>query len=214
VPGNEGLLFERVVIVADDAGGSVIGGPTDAESASGDGTQIALLKRLRTLSGGGFAQITSSIARPANTTPYASGQAVGNAAGTSCLLTFSNSARYTGGGGRVEGGRLSVNSTNVTNAAFRLWLYSSTPSAPPTVDQTAFADGFTNRVTRRGYIDFASTPILFTANGFEIEGVLSRTGGLAFTATGTDLIGILEVRGAWTPTSGTTFYVSLDIRQN
>lgn len=158
---------------------------------------------------GGHAALVaaSQFTRPANVTAYASGDLVANSvtAGSVVALSFVV-ARVAAGSGMVRRARIKTSSTVLTNAQFRLHLYTTTPTVTngdngvwlstqaatyigaidTTVDQ-AFSDGATG----------LGAPLA----GSEINFAL---------ASGQTIYGLLEVRAAYTPTSAETFDVALE----
>lgn len=145
--------------------------------------------------------------RPADTTPYASGDLVANSvtAGSVVPLAFS----MVGRGGYVKRVRVKKSGTGVTNAAFRLHLYTASP-VPANGDNGAWST--TKAANYLGSVD-VTVDKAFTDGAV---GVGSPTVGaevpfnLAALPSGRTLYGLLEARGAYTPASGETFDVSLE----
>lgn len=153
----------------------------------------------------------AELARPANTTAYAAGQAWGTA--SSVIYTFTNGITTLGGRGLVISGRASKNGDNLTNAAFRLWLFNTaTLTAQPAADQAAMNLSFSDRLKLIGMIDF---PTWYDVGAMNVApGVLSMEGGLPFkmAAGEAPLIGIVEARAAYVPISGETLSIEIGVR--
>lgn len=152
---------------------------------------------------------TVSVVRPANTTAYAAGQAVGT--GASCLFTFAGTSVPAGGRGRIISARLQKSSNVTTNASFRLWLHNTATFTAPAADQAAIAFTNSDRNKRLPFITFAT----MTSGGScaESVGTMSEL-GVPFDMAGseTELVGILEATAAYTPTSSEVFYIELGIQ--
>jgi hypothetical protein len=157
---------------------------------------------------------SASFSRPANTTAYASGQLVANSttAGSVVPLSFT-AARTNGGGFLVRRAIIAKSGASLTNAQFRLHLYTSSPTI-------ANGDGATWSTTRSGHacdIDVTFTTA-FTdgADGIGVPNVNAQIYPDCNIAAngGTTVYGLLEARAAYTPLSGETFTVILDVRQN
>lgn len=158
--------------------------------------------------GGNTARVSANFVRPADTTAYASGDLVANSttAGSVTPMSFAV-AREAGLGGMIRRARIRKTGTGVTNALFRLHLYSSSPT-PSNGDNGAW---LTNQAANYiGAIDI-SVDKAFTdgAAGNGVPGV-----GSEINFTSDTIYGLLEVRGAYAPASGETFTVSLEALQN
>jgi hypothetical protein len=153
---------------------------------------------------------TASFARPANTTAYASGQLVANstAAGSVVSLSFT-AARVNGGGLLIRRAVIAKSSTSLTNAQFRLHIYTSSPTL-------ANGDGAAWSTTRSGHVcDIDVTMVNAFTDGADGAGVPNVGADCNVQANaGTAIFGLLEARAAYTPANGETFTVLLDVRQN
>jgi hypothetical protein len=150
----------------------------------------------------------STFTRPADTTAYASGDLVANSttAGSVTPMTFSV-GRGGGAGGMIKRVRIVKSGTTATNAAFRLHLYTVSPTCANGDNGAWSTSGVAGY---HGYMDVAAS-LAFT------DGCC----GLAASAIGTEinftvatLYGLLEARAAYTPASGETFTVSLEVLPN
>lgn len=158
--------------------------------------------------GGNTARVSASFNRPANTTPYASGQLVANnVTNTSVTPMEFPVSRAAGLGGMIRRARIRKNNAGITNANFRLHLYSVAPT-PANGDGGTWS---TNQAANYiGAID-VSVGTIFT-DGAAGNGVPNVGSEINFTS---DVVyGLLEARGAYTPASGETFTVSLEVLQN
>lgn len=158
-----------------------------------------------------IAVLSGTITRPADTTPYASGDLVANnvTAGSVTAIALSGATINPGGKGRVERVRLSKTNVVVTNASFRVHLFTVSPVTFANGDNGAFSsDGVA------GYLGYCDVTVgqAFT-DGSQGVGVPSSGSGIAYEAmTGTSgLYVVLEARGAYTPTSAEIFTVKAEV---
>jgi len=153
--------------------------------------------------------LAASLARPANVTPYTAGQAFGT--GATCLFAFTG-AVVAGGKGLVTSARAAKTTDNITNASFRLWLFNTATFTAPALDQAALGFAFTDRLKLIGMFNFAS---MIDVGAYALGyGVPSLEGGLPFDLAGveTQLTGIVEITGAYTPGSGETLHLEIGVR--
>jgi hypothetical protein len=155
---------------------------------------------------------STTVTRPANTTAYVVGQLVANSttAGSVTALQFTAS-RLAAGSATIRRGRLSKTSTSTTNAAFRLHLFSASPLAPTNGDGGAFVPvGAANYL---GALDVTS--MIACTDGAAGNGAPLIGSDITFAlSSGTTIYGLLEARGAYTPTSSEVFTAYLEIFQN
>lgn len=152
----------------------------------------------------------ATMIRPTDTTPYASGDLVANSvtAGSVTPLSFAV-GRGTGGvGGMIRRCRIIASKTaDVTNASFRLHLYSSSPT-PSNGDNAAWlSDKAANYM---GAIDVTLDKIFTDGSA----GVGSPNTGSDINFEAATIYGLLEARAAYTPTNAETFIVKLETLQN
>lgn len=162
--------------------------------------------------GGHIALVTASVmTRPSDTTAYASGDLVANSttAGSVTPLQFTV-ARIAAGSGMIRRCRIRKSGTGVTNASFRLHLYSASPTPANgdngvwSTDQAANYLGALDVTVDRAFTDGAA------GNGVPVTG-----SEINFKlASGQAVYGLLEARAAYTPSSAETFTVSLEVLQN
>lgn len=158
--------------------------------------------------GGHVARVSASFTRPADTTAYASGDLVANSttAGSVAPMSFAIS-RATGKGGMVRRARLRKSGTSVTNASFRIHLYTLSPTLANGDNAAWSSNGVANYV---GAID-VTVDKAFT-DGAAGNGVPNTGSEINFTSD--TYYAVVEARGAYTPVSGETFSVELEILQN
>ena len=149
--------------------------------------------------------------RPADTTAYAIGDLVANSttAGSVAPMSFTV-ARVAAGSGMIRRVRVRKTGTSITNASFRLKLYSTSPTFS-NGDNGAF---LTNQsASFIGYLDVTMDQV-FT-DGAAGNGVPVVGSEINFAlASGQVVFGALEARGAYTPASGETFTFALEVLQN
>jgi hypothetical protein len=148
---------------------------------------------------------SASFTRPADTTAYASGDLVANSttAGSVAAMTFASN--LAGGSGKIVRARLRKSDASVTNAAFRLHLYSTATITAANGDNGAWS---TNAVASYlGFIDVTADKA-FTDGAF---GQSAAVGLIYALADGGKLYGLLEARGAYTPASAEIFTVTLEV---
>lgn len=158
-------------------------------------------------------RVSANFTRPADTTAYASGDTVANSttAGSVTPLTFSNVVRTAGGGGMVRRVKLRKSGTSITNASFRLYLFSATQTSAAgdnaALSLPGIADylGSFEIVMDRAFTDGACG-IGIPAVGSEIS--------LDIPSTGTTIYGFLEARAAYAPGNAEVFTVELEILQD
>jgi len=122
-------------------------------------------------------------------------------------MTFTNVGRATGNGGRIKRARMSTSSTSVTNAQFRLHLYTTSPTVT-NGDNGAWLSN--QAATYVGFLDIT----IDKAMSDGAAGVAGFTAGAEVLFTAVTLYGLLEARAAYTPTSAGTFTVTLEVAQN
>lgn len=154
-----------------------------------------------------FVHSAVEIIRPANTTAYATKDAISDSATSPTILTFINCARSSGGSGYITKARMMTDQAANTSA-FRLHLYDATLSGVN--DNAAQTVLYTNRASYQGYIDF---PYAAT-DGSDTATSQATQPPFPFVASGTSLFGMLETINGFTPASGQKFYIQLGIDQN
>lgn len=146
---------------------------------------------------------SGTLTRPADATAYASGDLVANSttAGSVTAIALANLCNGPGQSAQVRRVRLKTSSVNVTNGAFRVHLFSSATITAANGDNAAFSvSGAANYL---GQVDVTLAQA-FTDGAFGVATTEINLYGVA------SVYALLEARGAYTPTSGGTFTVSLE----
>lgn len=158
--------------------------------------------------GGNTARVSVSFTRPSDTTAYASGDLAANSttAGSVVPMSFAIS-RAAGKGGMVRRARLRKTGTSITNASFRLHLYSASPTVSNGDNGAWLTDQSANYV---GSIDITCDKA-FT-DGAAGNGVPNVGSEINFTSD--TYYGLLEARAAYTPGSAEQFTLELEMVRN
>ena len=142
--------------------------------------------------------VSAKFTRPSDTTAYASGDLVANSttAGSVAALALS----VTPGALQIRRVRIVTSSTSVTNASFRVHLYTASPTAA-NGDNAAWS---TSKVANYlGSVD-VTVDKAFTDGAWG-----GATTEINCSTAGT-IYALIEARGAYTPTSAGTFTVTLE----
>ena len=152
----------------------------------------------------------ASFTRPANTTSYAFGQLVANSATAASVTPVAiTAAKAVNTPGVILRCRLQKTGTGLTNAIFRLHLYNTLP-AVTNGDGAAWLSS-----QSAGYIGSMDVTVdKAMSDGAIGIGIATTGAGLCFVpATGTQTIyGLLEARAAYTPVSGESFTVTVEVQ--
>lgn len=167
---------------------------------------------------GGLLTVSASLVRPADTTVYAAGDLVANSAtaGSVVPLELAGATRAPGEAIRIERVRLRKSGTGLTNAVFRLHLFSQSPVVS-VGDNGAFnASGLLSLADIEGHLGTADVVMdMAAAVGARGMGLPSSGSGMTCESAGTaghetSLWALIEARGAYAPTSGETFHVTIE----
>jgi hypothetical protein len=145
---------------------------------------------------------TVSFTRPADTTAYAAGDLIANSTTAGSVVPLAFPVKSSG---MVVRARLDWGSTAALSWRLHLFTVAPTVSAG---DNAAFAAA----VAAGGYLgalDWISTQVIGTRS-FGI-GVPSVGAGMAFGSEQQTLFGLIESRGAYTPTSAESFVAALEV---
>lgn len=158
--------------------------------------------------GGYVTRSSQSFTRPNDTNIYASGDLIANSTtlGSVLPMTFTLS-RLSGFGGMIRRARMRKTGTSITNALFRLHLYSALPTPSNPDNGVWLTDKAMNYV---GAIDFSVDKAF--SDGAAGNGVPIVGSEIIFT--GDTYYGFLEARGAYTPAAQEVFDISLELMQN
>lgn len=162
-----------------------------------------------------LAVVKSEFTRPADTNAYAQYDVVCGSTTEPALLEFASVAQHEGKGGWIRKIKAYKNSTNITNASFRLHLFNKSITA--VADNAQFPRLYANRDKYVGYIDF-----VFASGGtgsdcaFAYGTMSSDNMPLSFKTENPEnkLYGVLEAQAAYTPASGELFSIQLEIEQD
>jgi hypothetical protein len=163
---------------------------------------------------GSVATPSVSFTRPVDTTAYAIGDLVANSvtAGSVTPIAFTTAARVSGGSGLIRSAKLKTSNTSLTAASFRLHLYAADPSASTGITNGDNGAFLTKEAGWLGAIDITLNQAFSdAASGIGTPNVGSEA---IFVATGQTIWGLVEARGAYTPTSAEVLTVTLSILQN
>lgn len=167
--------------------------------------------------GGLVRAVASSIVRPSDTTAYASGDLVANSttSGSVTPFSFSTAARVTAGSLIVRKIRLRKTSTGITNAQFRVHLFSASPTVS-VGDNAAFNSA--GALSTTGSANYLGQTDITLDSGFS-DGANGFSGSSFYDthiklASGTTVYALLEARAAYTPTSGETITMTLEVMQD
>lgn len=154
-----------------------------------------------------IAVASGTITRPSNTTQYASGDLVANSetAGSVASITLAGATINPGGRGKVERLRLSFNDATLTNAQFRVHLFTTAP--------TTYANGDNSAFSANGAAGYLGSVDITVGQAFTDGACGFADCDISFVAKagGSDLYAALEARAAYTPTSAEVFTLSAEI---
>jgi hypothetical protein len=160
--------------------------------------------------GGNHSVVSTTFARPADTTAYAALDTMSNSTSAPAVLTFTNVARISGGTGYVVKVRAYTDLSTFT-ARIRLNLFNAAPTAIN--DNSPFALLYANRAAAIGYIDLPS--FATEGTGSDSARSVSADVRLEYATSGSrNLYAIPEVLDAATPASGQNLYFELDCENN
>lgn len=156
-------------------------------------------------------RIQANKTRPADTTAYAAGDAIG--ASGSVVFTFDTGALGVPSG-LIVGARLIRDATTNTTVRFRGIVYDGAPTVASDADNAQFPLTWANRTVRRGYIDFSNPLTGDAASGndcTDYTGVLNNPQGILFNAADGVVRMVLTTRDAFTPEASKNYTIELDI---
>ncbi len=149
------------------------------------------------------------LTRPADTTPYAAGDAIGAAGNVVFAFDFGAVGLKAG---FITHARLIREDTAATAPRFTAHIHDAAPASVPAGDNAAHPLLWANRASRRGLIDFTAPRASDAAGGtcLEYAGVLSTTtGGIPFKAADGIVRAILTTRDVFTPGSAKGYLLEL-----
>lgn len=153
---------------------------------------------------------SSTITRPADTTAYAAGDLVANSTTATAVnaLQFAFPAND-GSVGEIKAVRIHKTGTSATNAAFRLHLFTATPTFTSAGDNSAISTVVVG--AGKGYLGYLDvTAMTALSDGCWGTGAPDNARlVLPFVGVGTLLYGFLEARANYTPANAEVFTVAL-----
>lgn len=153
--------------------------------------------------------------RPNDTTGYADKDLVANSTSNAAVVALAFQVEAKGGGvGRIVGARIQKSTNSVTNAAFRLHLFTETPTFVSAGDNSALSSVVVGIAKGYlGYVDItAMTGLSDVAWG--TGAVDSSRLIMPYVTQALTLYGFLEAKAAYTPGAQEVFTVSLLIEQD
>lgn len=160
----------------------------------------------------GFAAIpAATFARPADTTAYAVGDLVANSTTAGSVTPMQvTAARVAAGSFLINRVRLSKSGTAVTNAQFRVHLFNASPTVANGDNGVLLTAG------RAGYIGRVDVDMSAASPNIFNDGAAAQAdcGFLVALAAGQVVWALIEARAAYTPASGETFALTLEVAQN
>ena len=161
----------------------------------------------------------TAFTRPANTTQYTAGDAMGKgSAALDCILEFPPAYSGAGKSGKIIGARLWKDDNDVVADDFTLLLYQALPSADPD-DNAAPSTSFIAIADVGAYIGqilFTSAAIALAAGVTYDNDVIAAgsVNGIPFHTAGDGVIfGILTAADTYTPASAEVFTITLEIQE-
>lgn len=207
-----------VVIASDQSSVKVVYG-TLGQAAMAASAPVVIASDQSTVKTGGNTvtqAASSTITRPANATPYASGQLVANSvtAGSVNNLQFTTLARVSGGSGVIVGASIQKSTTSVTNAAFRLHLFNTAPTYVTAGDGSNISTVVV--ASGKGYLGYVdiTTMVAFSDVAWGTGAPDNTRGSIPYVATAQTIFALVEARGAYTPGSAEVFTIALDALQD
>lgn len=156
--------------------------------------------------------ISASFTRPANTTAYAAGDLAANSAtaGSVIPLTFPGVAARAGDAFSIDRVRIVKSGTTLTNASFRLHLFSASPTSSAG-DNAAFNSSEALAVaTVANYLGTVAVTVGKSGTAAAVGLGIPTTGDRIIDASTTTVYGLLEALAAYTPASEEVFTVTLE----
>ena len=152
----------------------------------------------------------STITRPANTTAYTAADLVANDTTAGNVTPFEWSLQGLGRGGILRRVRITKSATSATNANFNLHLFDASPTVANgdngALSVSTNADTFLGTVAldaTSGGLAGASSSLTDVSGALEIPLYKPTTGGKVY--------GLLAAAAGYTPASGETFKIVLEI---
>lgn len=158
----------------------------------------------------GILTTSVSFTRPADTTQYTVGDLVANSiAAGSVVVPLFNVARTASGAVSVRRVSLRKSSTSTLNAAFRVHLYTNSPTGIVNGDNGAWQTNVANYMGSADIVmDRAFTDAAWGTNDLTFQELFAKT------PVNARIYALVEARGNYIPVSGETFTVSVEVLQD
>jgi len=162
---------------------------------------------------GAIANPSASFSVPNSAATYAIGDLIANSAtaGSVTPISFANVARVAAGAFSAVRARLHKTGTGIVGAAFRLHLYSASPTVTNGDDGAFLPNQAANYL---GAFEFGTTNMRVHSDGVACNGVTQT--GYPITvdlSSGTTIYGLVEAAGAYVRTAAETFTFTLEVEQ-
>lgn len=154
--------------------------------------------------------LQQEITRPADTTPYAAGDAIGAAADVKVTFNIQGAGIPSG---LIVAARLIRNNVNNASVRFRAGVHDAVPATLPAGDNAPAPLLYANRASRRGWVDFTN-PISGVAAGsdcLEYAGVLSNPQGIPVNPADGVVTLTLSTLDAFTDASAAKYALEIDL---
>ena len=182
-----------------------------------EGRQIVILESSTSgesgITVGRIANPSASFSVPNSAATYAIGDLIANSAtaGSVTPMSFANVARVAAGAAAIIKARLTKTGTGIVGAAFRLHLYSASPTVTNGDDGAFLPNQAANYL---GAFEFGTTNMRVHSDGVACNGVTQT--GYPITvdlSSGTTIYGLVEAAGAYVRTAAETFTFTLEVEQ-
>ena len=192
------------------------------DGANADGLISDGIGGLRVRTGANVANVASSFSRPANATPYDVGDLIANDTTAASVTAMSwPLSRNSQDGIIIFRARMNKSDDDTINARFRLHLFTTDPNGTTMVNGDNGALSLNTDISDYlGAFDFdmAASPDIYntagnSATGAPVDGLWQEMAAVTASASST-IYGLLEARAAYTPVSGETFEVILEVVQS
>ena len=157
-------------------------------------------------------RIGTEFTRPSDTNQYTLGDVVANSTSAAVMQELANAALANGRGGIIANAILSKDGTTVTDAQFRVHLFSTNVAGGATIpgqDNAGFGNKYANSPYYIGYIDFA-TMAVGTGTNTGARAIATFV-NLSYHCEATSLFYLVEARAAYTPASAEKFRFDIEV---
>lgn len=162
--------------------------------------------------GGNLTMITTAFTRPADTTAYAAGDAVGDSTSALTMQALANAARVSGGSGYIVGLRVTTNKKSITpRIRVHFW---NTNGATLSNDNAAFQSKYADISKRVGYWDMPAMITPADTTNSDQSTAIDMTVRIPYTCAATNLYYTLETLDIFTPASGDAWSITVFCDRN